>query len=68
MKIQELITTLQQLQNEYGDLVVLTSEPNEYWGTILREVHPNMIIFNENALYDGPKSVKTEPAIVIEVM
>lgn len=63
MKASEVIKQIQDIVDREGDLIVLVTEPHEYWGTLYYE--PSVLIRN-NAQPDGPKSGKTVKAIVIQ--
>lgn len=65
MKISELISKLEEIKKEHGDLPVCVSEPHEYWGSIQSHLTDhNMSI--EHAQPDGPKSGKSEKAVIFE--
>jgi len=64
MRITELIERLEQIKDEEGDLIVCTSEPHEYWGTLHQELDKYNVCVNPNAQPKGPKSGETERAVV----
>lgn len=64
MKISELIIHLNKLKDEHGDVIVVTSENDEYWGSIEHEVTDYNISFSEHVQPEGPKSGKSEKGIV----
>jgi len=66
MKISELILKLQEVKDKEGDLNVCVSESHEYWGSVQRHIEEYDINVSNHAQPDGPKSGKSEKAIVFE--
>lgn len=66
MKISELILELEKIQKEHGDLPVVISEPNEYWGSVETHLTRHEIAV-EHAKPGGPKSGKSEKAVVFSL-
>jgi hypothetical protein len=66
MKISELIEHLQKLKDEHGDLNVCKRKDHEYWGHLDSYVEKYDIDVLSYAMPDGPKTGKTEKAIVID--
>lgn len=66
MKISELILKLQEVKDKEGDLNVCVSESHEYWGSVQRHIEEHDINVSNHAQPDGPKSGKSEKAIVFE--
>ncbi len=66
MKISELILKLQEVKDKEGDLNVCVSESHEYWGSVQRHIQDHDINVSNHAQPDGPKSGKSEKAIVFE--
>lgn len=66
MKISELIIKLEAIKIAEGDLNVCVSESHEYWGSIHRHIHDYDIIVKEHVQPEGPKSGKSEKAIIFE--
>lgn len=64
MKISELIIHLQELKDKHGDVVCVTSEPHEYWGSIESEITKNNISYSEHTQPAGPKSGKSEKGLI----
>lgn len=53
MKISELIVYLEEIKKKEGDVEVLLTTPDDYWGCIYRQA--NMKI-DHSALPEGPKT------------
>lgn len=66
MKISELIIKLEEIKNKEGDLNICVSESHEYWGTIESHFTEYNLNISEHAQPDGPKSGKSEKAVVFE--
>jgi hypothetical protein len=66
MKISELIAKLEEIKNKEGDLNVCVSESHEYWGNIQSHLTECNMSVSEHAQPDGPKSGKSERAVVFE--
>jgi len=65
MKISEAIAIFEKIKEKEGDINVCISESHEYWGsceTYLKEYSINVV---EHAQPHGPKSGKSEKAIVL---
>ena len=67
MKISELIKNLEELKNIEGDISVCASTPHDYWGQIDSHIYGYDIIVRDNVQPDGPKSGKSERAVVFYV-
>lgn len=65
MKITELITKLEEIKNNEGDLNVCISESHEYWGSVQTHLTEYNVSISQHAQPDGPKSGKSERAVVI---
>ena len=66
MKISELVTKLEEIKNKDGDLNVCVSESHEYWGSVQSHLTDYNINVSEHAQPDGPKSWKSEKAVVFK--
>ena len=66
MKISELITKLEEIKSKEGDLSVCVSESHEYWGSVQSYLTESSISVNECAQPCGPKSGKSEKAVVFK--
>lgn len=64
MKISEVIIHLEKLKEKHGDINVCISEFDDYWGTIYSNANEQHIVLDEHAQPGGPKSGKSERAIV----
>lgn len=64
MTLTEFIKHLQTLENEYGDLKVVTTERHEYWGITEDELDVSDICV-ESAQPKGPKSGESEQCVVL---
>lgn len=65
MTIKELIKKLTEIKKIHGDLNVCISQSHEYWGSVqshLKDYHISV----HNAQPDGPKSGKSELALIID--
>ena len=65
MKISEVITHLNKVMVEHGDLEVCTSENHEYWGNLQNSVDEGSFSVYNHAQPKGPKSGESEKALVI---
>lgn len=66
MKLSQFIKKLQEVQDMEGDLNIVLSESHEYWGSIQRYAREDDVKVTDHALPGGPKSGKSERAIVFE--
>jgi len=66
MKISELIAKLEEIKNKDGDLNVCVSESHEYWGSVQSHLTEYNMNVSEHAQPGGPKSGKSEKAVVFE--
>ena len=66
MKISQFIKKLQEVQDMEGDLNVVLSEGHEYWGSVQRYAREDDVKATDHAQPDGPKSGKSERAVVLE--
>jgi hypothetical protein len=66
MKISELIAKLKDIKNKEGDLNVCVSESHEYWGSVESHLTEYNMYVSEHAQPDGPKSGKSEKAVVFQ--
>ena len=66
MKISELIAKLEEIKNKECDLNVCVSESHEYWGSVETYLTEYNISLSEHAQPDGPKSGKSEKAVVFK--
>lgn len=64
MKISELITKLEEIKDKEGDLNVCVSESHEYWGSVETHLTEHNISVATHAQPEGPKSGKSEKAVV----
>ena len=64
MKISELIEKLEEIKNKEGDLNVCVSESHEHWGSVQSHITENNLNVLQHAQPDGPKSGKSERAVV----
>ncbi len=64
MKISELIIKLIEIKEKEGDINVCTSETHEYWGSVESNIVDGYNMTVRNAQPDGPKSGKSEIALV----
>ncbi len=67
MKISELIKKLQDMQDKEGDLNTCVSQPDEYWGSVDSHTTDYNVTV-KRAQPDGPKSGKSELAVVFECL
>jgi hypothetical protein len=63
-KISDIIALLEKLKAEHGDINVCTSTEWEYWGQVENYATESNIEINEHAQPQGPKSGKSEKAVV----
>lgn len=66
MKISELISKLEEIKNNEGDLSVCVSESHEYWGSIESYITNENISISDYAQPNGPKSGESERAVVFK--
>lgn len=64
-KISDLIARLEKLKVEHGDINVVTSTPDNHWGSIYNYITEDSIEIHMQAQPQGPKSGKSEKAVVI---
>lgn len=64
MKISELIKKLEEIKTKDGDLNIVVSEAHEYWGSVQSHLTEYNMTVSEHAQPDGPKSGKSEKAVV----
>lgn len=64
MKISELIIHLEKLKKIHGDINTCNRESDEHWGSIDSHTTEDNVVFLEHAQPEGPKSGKSEQAIV----
>jgi hypothetical protein len=64
MIISEVITHLEKLKAEHGDIKVCVCSDHEYWGNLYNEVQEHNLGVTEHAQPEGPKSGKSEKAVV----
>lgn len=64
MKISELIVALEEIKKKEGDLNVCVSESHEYWGSVQSYLTELNISVDGHAQPNGPKSGKSEKAVV----
>jgi hypothetical protein len=64
MDIDSVILKLQALRKEHGNLKVCVASGDDYWGTIYNEVDNHLLRVDEHAQPEGPKSGKSEKAVV----
>jgi small nuclear ribonucleoprotein (snRNP)-like protein len=65
MEISKLIKVLEDIKRDNGDIQVVVSEGHEYWGSVESYVEEYNIRVSENAMPQGPKSGKSEKAVII---
>jgi len=65
MKISELILKLEEIKSKEGDLNVCTSEGDDYWGNVDSYLEEYNIGVSEHAQPKGPKSGKSEKAVIL---
>jgi len=65
MKTSELITILQSIKDEYGDISVCVSEKHEYWGSVENYLSKYDVTVSTAVQPKGPKSGEFETAVVI---
>lgn len=65
MKISELIVKLEEIKNKDGNLNVCISESHEYWGSVESYLTDYNINVSKRAQPDGPKSGKSEKAVIL---
>lgn len=63
-KISDIIAHLEKLKAEHGDINVCISTDVEYWGEVYNFASESNITIHEHAQPHGPKSGKTERAVV----
>ena len=68
MKISELIAKLEEIRSKEGDLNVCVSEAHEYWGSVQSHLSEYNMAVSEHAQPDGPKSGKSEKAVVFSYL
>jgi hypothetical protein len=66
MNITQVIEHLEKIRAEHGDINVVLSEPHEYWGSVQHHMNEYDISVSDFAQPDGPKSGKSEKAVVID--
>jgi hypothetical protein len=64
MKASDLIQHLQEVVAKHGDIKVVSTEQDYYWGTIYNEIYEKPTVMEDCPL-NGPKSWVTEKAIVL---
>ena len=65
MKISELIKYLEETKEKEGDLEVCCSESHEYWGSLEIKLEKYNCQVSPFAQPDGPKSGKSEKAVIL---
>lgn len=65
MEISKLIKILEDIKRDNGDIQVVVSDSDEYWGSVEAYVEEGNIRVSENAVPQGPKSGKSEKAVII---
>lgn len=63
-KISDIIALLEKLKAEHGDINVCTATDAEYWGEVHNYATESNIQVKEHAQPQGPKSGKSEKAVV----
>lgn len=66
MRISRLIEKLEEIKAKEGDLNVCSSTNDHYWGRIDRLLSESDELVKEHAQPHGPKSGKSEKAVVFE--
>lgn len=66
MKISELISKLEEIKKTEGDLNVCLSADHEYWGSVESHLTEHNIRVTDHAQPEGPKSGKSERAVIFE--
>lgn len=64
-KISDVIAYLEKLKAEHGDINVVVEQDVEYWGGVHNYVTESNMNVSEHAQPEGPKSGKSEKAVVI---
>lgn len=64
MKASVLVAQLQEIIEKQGDLEVVRTEQDHYWGTLYYPLYDIPTVMN-NCPLNGPKSWLTEKAIVL---
>ncbi len=62
--ISQLILHLEKLRAEHGDINCVISEADDYWGSVQSHIENHNVVVSEHAQPDGPKSGKSEKAVV----
>ena len=65
MNISDLIKELEKIKKKEGDIKVCVTSDHEYWGTLYHLVNKHYIEVTDHAQPDGPKSGKSERAVVL---
>lgn len=65
LKLSELISILQMLEEKHGDIAVAINQEDDYWGGFHRGLHAGDIEFVERCSVGGPKDCTYQPAIVL---
>lgn len=63
MKISEVILKLEEFQSQHGDINCVTSESDEYWGSIQNNIDEYNLTINNHAQPKGPKSGESEVCV-----
>lgn len=66
LDIDSLITKLQAIKAEHGNIKVGISQADDYWGSIESELHDFDINVKTDSCLDGPKKPSTGLALIIE--
>lgn len=64
MKVSELIKRLQEIIKEDGDINCVISNSHDYWGSVQSHINEHNLNVSEHAQPEGPKSGKSEKAVV----
>ena len=64
MKASELIEKLQEIIKEHGDINCVVSESDDYWGSVETHINEYNMTVSEHAQPEGPKSGKSEKAVI----
>jgi hypothetical protein len=65
MKISELVQKLNEIKASDGDLIICTSERDDYWGRVYSEFTDSNLRVGD-AQPKGPKSGESERAVIID--
>ena len=63
-KISDIIALLEKLKAEHGDINVCNATEWEYWGDVENYATENNVQVKQHAQPQGPKSGKSEKAVV----